>query len=137
MYTEVAASAAGLFTRCGLQLVRVDDPDDLIQLVAASSPQSRYLRFHTGMAQLRPTMAAHLANAEGRAIGLRTRQGTLVADARYTPTAEGEAEFAILVADDYQQAGLGTALLAVLFEHAAADGIKILNGAVWAATMPS
>lgn len=129
-YTQAARDAATLFRRNRLHLVQVHDPDDLISLVAACSPESRYLRFHTGMAHLRPTAAAQLAVADGYALGLRTWDGDLVADARYIVTGDGEAELAILVADAHQGKGLGRALLAVLLEAAAGAGITTLTGYV-------
>lgn len=126
-YIEAAREAPRHFRRNRLRLVHVDDPADLVALVDRCSPDSRYLRFHTGMAALRPAMAAQLASHDGCALGLRTWRGDLVADARYTRTASGEAEMAVLVCDRFQGRGLGRALLAVLFEHAAAEGITTLS----------
>jgi RimJ/RimL family protein N-acetyltransferase len=135
-YRQKAQAAPRIFRRNRLRLIAVSDPADLIDLVAACSENSRYLRFHTGMPDLRPAMAEQLASLTpeaGQALGLRTWRGRLVAEARYTRTGTGEAEVAILIADRYQGRGLGTALLATVLERAAQDGIttltaEILNG---------
>lgn len=55
------------------------------------------------------------------------RPGVIVADARYSVTAAGEAELALAVADDWQKSGLGSYLLGRLLEHAAGRGI----GCAW------
>lgn len=127
-YRDIAHTAPKTFRRNLLRLVLHDDPQDLIDLVASCSPQSRFLRFHTGMAALRPTMAEQLAATPS--LGLRNWRGHLVADARYTRTHDDEAEFAILISDKYQGRGLGLALLAVLFERAHDDGVTVLNAEV-------
>ena len=129
-YIEAAQKSADIFRRNRLRIVDVTDPADLIALVAASSEESRYQRFHTGMADLRPVMAEQLTQANGRALGLRSRSGRLVAEARYTHTSGDEAEVAILVADKYQGRGLGTALMALVFQQAAADGIGTVTAEV-------
>ena len=132
-YHLVAQDAPRIFRHTRLRPGPVDDAAELIDLVAACSEESRFMRFHTGMAELRPAMAeklVSLAAERGRAIGLRTWRGRLVADARYTRITEREAEVAILVADKYQGRGLGKALLAVLFEAAEQDGIEALHAEV-------
>lgn len=127
-YQDIARTAQRTFRRNRLRLVTVDDPQDLIRLVASCSPESRFLRFHTGMAALRPTMAAQLA--ETPALGLRNWRGRLVAEARYMRTLADEAEVAILITDKYQGRGLGLALLAVLYACAADEGITCLTANV-------
>lgn len=110
------------------------DADDLIALVARCSPESRFLRFHTGMAALRPSMAEQLVTVDnGLALGVRSSRGRLIAEGRYTITDRGVAEVAALVADDYQGRGIGRALLAMLFKEAAQQGL----GALHAEVLPS
>lgn len=127
-YHQIARTAHRTFRRNRVRLVPVNRSNDLIDLVDACGPESRFLRFHTGMPALRPSMAEQLAATP--ALGLRTWRGRLVADARYTRTGSDEAELAILIADKYQGRGLGLALLAALFEQAYADGVRVLNAEV-------
>lgn len=56
--------------------------------------------------------------------------GVIVAEVRYAVTAEGEAEFALAVADDWQHSGLGAHLLNRLLKHAAARGIECAWGRI-------
>lgn len=117
--------------RLRVEELTTEDTDDLIDLVERCSPESRFLRFHTGMAALRPSMAEQLVDvADGLALGVRNRRGRLVAEGRYTITDHGVAEVAALVADDYQGRGVGRALLALLFTHAAENGVKSLHAEV-------
>jgi GNAT superfamily N-acetyltransferase len=107
------------------------DIDALIALVDRCSPESRFLRFHTGMAALRPSMAEQLVDVDnGLALGVRSRRGRLIAEGRYTITGDATAEVAALVADDYQGRGVGRALLALLFTHAADNGVRSLHAEV-------
>jgi GNAT superfamily N-acetyltransferase len=110
--------------------------------VRALSAGSRQRRFHVGLRELPPSMLramtevdhdAHVAIV-AEAIG-HNDDATIVADARYVrgPTADlgaDEAEFAIAVADAWQGAGLGRALITHLARHAARHGITRLFGDV-------
>lgn len=136
-YTQIALEAPRTFRRNRLRLAQIgpQDADDLIRLVADCSPESRFSRFHTGMADLRPAMAAQLAGidpADGAAFGLRTRRGRLVAEARYQRTGDDIAEAAILVADSHQGERLGLNLLAMTFQHAADRGVLGMHAEVLA-----
>ena len=105
------------------------------EFFSALSMTSRYRRFHFGMRELTPEQSramtaidqhhhvAFVARPEGE-------QG-IVADARYVLRADSaDAEFAIAVADDWQGAGLGRALLTRLAAHARAEGVTSLFGDV-------
>jgi GNAT superfamily N-acetyltransferase len=110
--------------------------------VRALSAGSRQRRFHVGLRELPPALLramtevdhdAHVAIV-AEAFG-DNDEATIVADARYVrgPTAElahDEAEFAIAVADAWQGAGLGRALMKHLARHAARHGITRLVGDV-------
>lgn len=110
--------------------------------VRALSAGSRQRRFHVGIRELPPALLramtevdhdAHVA-VVAETIG-DDDEATIVADARYVrgPTAElggDEAEFAIAVADAWQGAGLGRALMQRLARHAARHGITRLVGDV-------
>lgn len=127
-YHQIARQAPRTLRRNHVRLVCGLQAKDLIGLVDSCSPHSRFLRFHTGMPALRPSMAEQLAQTP--ALGLRNWRGRLVAEARYTRTHDDEAELAILISDKYQGRGLGLALLALLFERAHADGVRVLNADV-------
>ncbi len=103
--------------------------------VGALSLTSRYRRFHFGLRELSPEQSramteidqhhhvAFVARPEGEA--------AIVADARYVLRHDSaDAEFAIAVADDWQGAGLGRALLTQLAAHARAHGVRRLFGDV-------
>jgi GNAT superfamily N-acetyltransferase len=110
--------------------------------VRALSAGSRQRRFHVGLRELPPSLLramtevdhdAHVAIV-AVAIG-DDDEATIVADARYVrgPTADlghDEAEFAIAVADAWQGAGLGRALITHLARHAVRHGIVRLVGDV-------
>jgi GNAT superfamily N-acetyltransferase len=110
--------------------------------VRALSAGSRQRRFHVGLRELPPSLLramtevdhdAHVAIV-AEAIG-DDDEATIVADARYVrgPTADlghDEAEFAIAVADAWQGAGLGRALMKRLARHAARHGVVRLVGDV-------
>lgn len=136
-YTHIALDAPRTFGKNRLRLAQIgpEAADDLIRLVAACSPESRYARFHTGMAELRPAMAAQLAGidpADGAAFGLFARRGRLVAESRYQRTGDGVAEAAILVADSHHGKRLGLNLMAVTFQHAADRGVLAIHAEVLA-----
>ena len=121
--------------------IRPLEPDDselLLQGFEGLSPASRYARFLTAVPRLpkhwvdelvdldhrdREALAASDA-ATGRGIGI----------ARYVRV-EGEpdaAEFAIAIADDWQDRGLGRMLLGELIDAARANGIARFYGDVFA-----
>ena len=111
--------------------------------VAALAPATRYRRFHGTVNELpEATLSymtevdyeSHMAllattiDSEGREIQ--------VGEARWVrrepPDSTDVAEFALAVADDWQQAGLGALLLGKLAASAAAQGIRRLSGDVLA-----
>ena len=102
--------------------------------VRALSPASRVMRFHFGLRELAPQLLRAMTDFDPRrqvAVAARDpRSGRVVADARYVLEAGGEAEFAIAVADDWQGAGLGGALLQWLLDTARRRGVPALFGDV-------
>jgi len=104
----------------------------------ALSPRSRALRFHAPMKELPDQTlreftavdcASHVALvAEVLAAGA-DRPGALVAEARYVRNAGSDsAEFALVVADGWRRAGLGTSMMRVLLRHARLAGVRRLCG---------
>ena len=115
------------------------DPKDASaeqQFVTALSPSSRYRRFHFGMRNLPEQLVREMTEIDQRlhvALVARpeTADDTIVADARYVRSADSdEAEFAVMVADAWQGAGLGRELLQRLGRHARASGLRRLYGDV-------
>ena len=103
--------------------------------VGALSLTSRYRRFHFGLRELSPEASRAMTEIDQHhhvAFVARPIGGeTIVADARYVLRADsGDAEFAIAVADDWQGAGLGRALLNRLAAHARERGVQRLFGDV-------
>jgi len=104
--------------------------------VGALSPNSRYRRFHFGMRELPEQLVREMTEIDQHqhvALVARpeTAEETIVADARYVRSADtDEAEFAVMVADAWQGAGLGRELLQRLARHAHANGLRRLYGDV-------
>jgi len=103
--------------------------------VGALSLDARYRRVHFGLRELSPEAARAMAEVDqhhhvafvARPFG----DPTIVADARYVRRADSaDAEFAIAVADAWQGAGLGRALLTRLSAHARAHNVRRLFGDV-------
>ena len=116
------------------------NPQDALaeqNFVGALSPGSRYRRFHFGMRQLPDQLLREMTEIDQwQHVALVARpadavQGEIVADARYVRSADtDEAEFAVMVADAWQGAGLGRELLQRLGRHARASGVRRLYGDV-------
>lgn len=103
--------------------------------VAALSSRSRYRRFHVGLSHLPDALLEGLTQVDhDRHVALVAQPvgeeaGALVAEARYVRRADSaSAEFALVVADEWQGQGLGRRLLQSLARHAARQGVKELHG---------
>ena len=101
------------------------------------SPRARLLRFHGAINQLPDSalraMTTQIPRRHVALVALTTTDDGLqhlLAEARYVVEDEGEAEFAIAVADAWQGQGLGRALVQRLAAHARSEGIPVLHGAV-------
>ena len=113
------------------------DAPALQRLFAELSPRSRLLRFHGALKRL-PDAAARSLRTQiaARHIALvalspdAQDEPRLRAEARYAVDDDGEAEFGIAVADDWQGLGLGRALLTRLVVHARDSGLATLIGNV-------
>jgi acetyltransferase len=125
-------------TGFGQIVIRPIDPTDadIVQaFVRNLSGASRYFRFFQPLKCLPPGMIerlipvddpAHVALVAVAPIHSKER---IVGEARYCGTGGGAtAEFAIVVADEWQRRGVGTALLEILERIAAANGITRLTG---------
>lgn len=106
---------------------------ELYQRLSAESFRSR---FHSGrpkpdlvtwLARLDPGTVALIAESPGPDGSPGSR---LAAEARYVPTADGAAELALVVGDDFQGHGLGGQLLRALVDHAAGARLDRLSAVV-------
>jgi len=108
-------------------------------LVRALSPASRYQRFFSPIRELPEGWLERLTQIDYRlqqAFIVETfvgNQPRAVAEARYVVDASGEScEFAVVVADDWQQLGLARRLMHSLMRSAAEAGLQRMVGDVLA-----
>ena len=106
-------------------------------MVRALSPASRYQRFFSPIRELPQGWLERLTQIDYRqqqALIAETfvgDQAVAVAEARYVIDASGrEAEFAVVVADDWRHLGLARRLLGALLRSAAQAGLQRLVGDV-------
>ena len=95
------------------------------------SERSRFQRFMQYLPQLPPKILARFTQLDyDRELALvALHEGEFVAVGRYAPNRDGEtAEFALVVADDWQGRGIGRILLARLRDEARRAGYKALYG---------
>lgn len=100
------------------------------------SPASRRQRFQTGLSELQPAMLERLTRVDHResaafaVVVYEDGEETMIGEARYAPDGSpgGATEFALAVADDFQQTGLGTLLMDKLLRHARLSGVRRIHG---------
>ena len=112
-----------------LRPVRRDDGPALHRFIQALSSETRRQRFHALLSGCGPAMLAILAGADGQrhvAFVATLPAGDdecIVAEARYVVANDGEsAEFALVVAEDWQGSGLADRLMDALIAQARASG---------------
>jgi len=117
--------------------VRPRDAGILQAYVRALSPNSRFNRFFGPVPELPPAELDRVLHLDGRnqlALVAQTcgsGASTVIAEARYALVSDGlECEFALSVADDFRQMGLGAQLLAEIECRARALGARRLVGDV-------
>lgn len=114
-----------------IRRVRREDEARLSEGIARLSPQSRYLRFFSGMREAPPQVLRTLASADGHD---HLAWGALRSDLPDTPALgvvhafrEKEdpdtAEYSVAVVDDYHGLGLARLLTAVLLLDCAREGL--------------
>ncbi|MBC8078626.1 MAG: GNAT family N-acetyltransferase [Chloroflexales bacterium] len=114
-----------------LQLRRATpaDASALAAMLESLSRQTRYLRFGTE----RPLHGAAAQREAARAVqspsvlGIAPSTGALIALAEVAGVASGGAELAVVVRDNYQAQGVGTALVERALEGARRSGITTLR----------
>jgi RimJ/RimL family protein N-acetyltransferase len=108
--------------------IRPDDRKPLADAFEHLSAESRYLRFLSLMPELRPSQLTYLTEVDHRdhealvAIG---PDGVGVGVARYVRVDRPDtAEAAVVVADEWQRRGVGSALLALLADRGREEGVR-------------
>ena len=113
--------------------------DDAIEqsFIRRLSPESRYSRFLVGMNELTPAMLSYFTAVDYRnhlaliAETFDDDDEVQIGDARYVVEGDGStADFAIAVADAWQQSGVGARLLETLERGARMAGVRRLTGDV-------
>lgn len=98
------------------------------------TPSSRYERFHTGLNEMPESLVRTFTEVDYRKhfalVAESFSEGVhrQVADARYVLDEEGNAEFALVVADAWQGMGIGRRLLRMLVTAAGAGGAPVIYG---------
>jgi RimJ/RimL family protein N-acetyltransferase len=113
-------------TRVHIRPIRPEDDRVLVELFSRLSPETVYQRFFSALPELSPGMARHLADAHetNRQAMAAEVDSEVVAVARYESTSElGVVELALVVADAWQNRGLGRILLRAILRAAEANGI--------------
>ena len=115
-------------TRVAVRPIRPDDEARLAQLHDRLSQYTAYQRFFAAVRRLPADWARSFSNVDYRgrlALVAEGERGELIAVARYDRTdREDTVEVAFVVQDDWQNRGLGTALLDRLLTAADARGIR-------------
>jgi acetyltransferase len=126
-------------TRDGRQLtlrtVRSEDASLLQDFFAGLSAASRRCRFHGAVNGISAVYARRLARIDAQremAFVAMTPDGEVVAEARYSVTGHGRAEFAIAVGDGWTGLGLARRLMSLLIASARSAGLRTLHGDVLA-----
>jgi GNAT superfamily N-acetyltransferase len=116
--------------------VQDDDLDRFLRLWPRLSPETRYRRFHSPVHRLSMDLVHRFVEVDhaDREAVVALVGGEVVGVARYdrSPTDPTEAEFAVVVEDDWQHAGLGRQLLVELTRLAARRGVATLTATVQA-----
>ena len=118
--------------------VRPITPEDaplITRFFQGLSQRSRYQRFMQHLQQLPPDLLERFTHVDYRralALLVLDPEGReLIAVGRYAPTnEEGNAEFALTVADAWQAKGIGRILLGRLCDLAQSAGYRALNGRI-------
>jgi acetyltransferase len=129
---------AGL--RVWLEPLKPADVPRLLELFAHMGPESRYQRFNVPLTDPDPGLVlaeahrlAELAPGDGGWLALADLPGepaATIGGVRYVHTEPGVAEVSLVVRDDQQGQGIGTALLAYCAEQARQAGVARLTATV-------
>lgn len=128
-------------TRLTLRAVSPADGPALAAMLGSLSDRSRRWRFHGAVKPTSPAWMARLTEPASpcqQALLVLTDDGLVVAEARWARAAADlvAAEFAIVVADDWQHRGIGQRLMHRLAQGAQAAGVRWLLGEVMTDNAP-
>ncbi len=116
--------------------IQDDDEERFYRLWPRLSAETRYRRFHAPVHRLPASLVHHLVHVDhdAREAVVAVVGGEVIGVARYdrSPTDPTSAEFAVVVADDWQNVGVGRQLLAELTRLAARRGVRELTATVQA-----
>ena len=128
--------------------IHPDDADMLKRLVRELSPESRYFRFVSNMAELPPSLLARFTlidyDREMALVAVITERSTapdgeitetdrIIGVSRYvTNPDQSSCEFALVVADDFNGKGLGSRLMESIMDVAREKGLAEMEGLVLA-----
>ncbi|MBT9457857.1 MAG: GNAT family N-acetyltransferase [Burkholderiaceae bacterium] len=141
-HAAAAAMSPGRGLGVHIAPLRPQDAAALQRFVRGLSAHARYMRFQYGLRELSPILLSRLTQIDQQdhvALVAHTAPSAwgsdgerqLVADARYVRLGDsGDAEFALVVADDWQGQGLARELLGRLMDRARRQGLKRLLGEV-------
>ena len=126
-------------TNIKIRPIRPEDASIEQSFVRELSPQSKYFRFMAGLNELTQKMLVRFTqldyNRELALIAVLERPGeeTELGVARYVMNPDGEScEFALVVADKWQNKGIGSRLMSALIEAARQRGFKVMDGEILA-----
>ncbi|HET7764232.1 MAG TPA: bifunctional acetate--CoA ligase family protein/GNAT family N-acetyltransferase [Burkholderiales bacterium] len=123
--------------------IRPEDAEMEQEFVRNLSDKSRYFRFMNSVRELTPSMLTRFTqidyDREMAFVCVRSEQGREeeIAVGRYVTNPDGRTcEFAVVVADAWQQKGLGRRLLETLISVARSRGLEVMVGHILAANEP-
>jgi acetyltransferase len=129
--------------RLTVRPIRPEDAEIERDFVRQLSPEARYYRFMSTMRELSPQTLARFTqidyDREMALIAVVARNGRAeeVGVARYVTNPDGTScEFAIVVADEWQEHGLGHHLMSQLIEIARSRGLATMSGDILAVNQP-
>jgi RimJ/RimL family protein N-acetyltransferase len=119
--------------------IEPSDADALVRFHERLSPDSvrmRYFSAHPHLSQIETTRLTTVDHRDREAF-IAELDGEIVGVGRYERSgADGDAEVAFVVADDWQGCGLGPHLLRRLADHARACGFRRLTASTFAHNRP-
>ncbi|MEA3194906.1 MAG: acetyltransferase [Betaproteobacteria bacterium] len=121
--------------RLPLRPIRPEDAPLITRFFQGLSERSRYQRFMQHLHALPPAMLARFTNVdyerELALVVLDLEGSEIIAVGRYAPSVDdGNAEFALTVADAWQAKGIGRVLLERLCDYARRAGYRALYGRI-------
>jgi len=124
-----------------LRASRADDGDRIQCALRALSPESRYTRFMSALREATPAMLDRATHSDPvRQMQLLAVNGpdeTVVGGASFDAApGSKDCEFAVMVADDWQHAGLANAMMQALMRVARERGFERMEGYILATNAP-